>query len=100
MMMQTLTRRLVKRQLFSPTAALRRQFSFSFVGPKTLHEILKKDLVEDKTRTEISDMWYTYHESKVIYTTNTVHSKRKRKLDDRSSFSNQMLFYILLFFHK
>jgi ATP synthase F1 complex assembly factor 1 len=95
MMIQTLTTRLAKRQLFSPSVAFRRQFSFSFVGPKTLHEILKKDLVQDKTRTEISDMWYTYHENKVI-----VYEKRKRKLDDRSSFSNQKLFYILLFFHK
>lgn len=64
MMIQTLTTRLAKRQLFSPYVAFRRQFSFSFVGPKTLHEILKKDLVQDKTRTEISDMWYTYHENK------------------------------------
>lgn len=78
-MMQTLTRRLVKRQLFSQTAALRRQFSFSFVGPKTLHEILKKDLVEDKTRTEISDMWYTYHESKVIYTPIILYTKKENE---------------------
>ena len=43
----------------------RRLFSgFSFAGPKKLHDILKKELIEDKTRTEISDLWFTYHESK------------------------------------
>lgn len=67
--MQAATRRLagssiIKRQL-SPTASLsERCFSFSFAGPKKLHDILKKELVEDKTRTEISEMWYSYHEGK------------------------------------
>jgi hypothetical protein len=41
-----------------------RCFSFSFAGPKTLDNILKTDLVEGKTATEISDMWYSYHEGK------------------------------------
>lgn len=34
------------------------------MGPKTLEDILKKELVHDKTATEISDLWYTYHEGK------------------------------------
>lgn len=42
----------------------RRLFSFSFAGPKNLNDILKKDLVKDKTKSEISDLWYTYHENK------------------------------------
>mmetsp|Transcript_10208 Transcript_10208/g.21507 ORF Transcript_10208/g.21507 Transcript_10208/m.21507 type:complete len:226 (-) Transcript_10208:284-961(-) len=55
---------LPKRQ-FSPSFGWsKRCFSFSFAGPKKLHDILKKELVEDKSRTEISDLWYTYHESK------------------------------------
>mmetsp|Transcript_19799 Transcript_19799/g.45164 ORF Transcript_19799/g.45164 Transcript_19799/m.45164 type:complete len:226 (+) Transcript_19799:214-891(+) len=55
---------LPKRQ-FSPSFGWsKRCFSFSFAGPKKLHDILKKELVEDKSRTEISGLWYTYHESK------------------------------------
>ncbi|KAG7369847.1 ATP11 protein [Nitzschia inconspicua] len=46
------------------TSSSRRNLSFSFAGPKTLDDILKKDLVKDKTPTEISDLWYTYHEGK------------------------------------
>jgi hypothetical protein len=42
-----------------------RNFSFTFAGPRTLDEIIKKDLVEDKTGTEVADVWYSYHESKV-----------------------------------
>ena len=41
-----------------------RNFSFSFAGPKNLNDILKKDLVQDKSRTEVADIWYTYHEGK------------------------------------
>jgi hypothetical protein len=53
-----------KRQLLRPQNA--RCFSgFSFAGPKTLEEILKKDLVGDKSATEVADLWYSYHESKV-----------------------------------
>ena len=61
-----------KRQLQRPAAAAvagvtaqQRLFSFSFAGPKTLEDILKKKLVEDKTATEVSDLWFTYHENKV-----------------------------------
>ena len=50
----------------SSSAAIpsRRSFSFSFAGPKKLDDILKKDLVDEKPATEISDMWYSYHEGK------------------------------------
>ncbi|KAL3922971.1 MAG: hypothetical protein SGILL_001919 [Bacillariaceae sp.] len=48
----------------SPTMVQARCFSFSFAGPKVLDDILKKDLVDDKSATEISDMWYSYHEGK------------------------------------
>jgi hypothetical protein len=34
------------------------------VGPKRLNDILKKELIEKKSATEISDLWYTYHEGK------------------------------------
>ncbi|CAJ1954587.1 unnamed protein product [Cylindrotheca closterium] len=41
-----------------------RCFSFSFVGPKELNDILKKDLVGDKPRSEVADLWYSFHEEK------------------------------------
>lgn len=42
-----------------------RSFSFTFAGPRSLEEIIKKELVEDKTRSELEDIWKTYHEQKV-----------------------------------
>lgn len=42
----------------------RRQLSFSFAGPRVLDEIIKKDMLESKSGAEISDIWYTYHESR------------------------------------
>jgi hypothetical protein len=45
--------------------ATTRNFSFTFAGPRTLDEIIKKDLMEDKTGTEVADVWYSYHETKV-----------------------------------
>jgi ATP11 protein len=50
--------------LLSSSSLSFRHLSFSFVGPKTLDDILKKEMVQDKTATEISDIWYTYHEGK------------------------------------
>ena len=43
---------------------LTRNFSFSFAGARNLEEIVKKELLEDKTAAEVSDIWYTYHEEK------------------------------------
>ena len=44
---------------------IRRPFSFSFVGPRNLDDILKKELIGDKSPTEVADIWYSYHEGKV-----------------------------------
>lgn len=55
---------IVKRQLSPAVGVTERYFSFSFAGPKKLHDILKKELVEDKSKTEISELWYSYHEGK------------------------------------
>lgn len=38
--------------------------NFSFAGPRKLGDILKTELLHDKSATEISDMWMTYHEGK------------------------------------
>jgi len=45
--------------------SIRRNLSFSFAGPRNLDEVIKKELIEDKTSAEVADIWYTYHESKV-----------------------------------
>ena len=37
---------------------------FSFAGPQKLDEIMKTELLEDKTKSEISDIWMAYHEEK------------------------------------
>ena len=59
----------VQRQLFRRSNAVTSQsvrcFSFSFAGPRKLDDIMKKELVEDKSPTEVADIWYTYHEGKV-----------------------------------
>lgn len=47
-----------------PTEQQRRGFSFNFVGPRKLDDVLKRELVQDKTATEVADIWYTYHENK------------------------------------
>ena len=47
------------------TSPTRRHLSFSFTGPKKLDDIVEKDTLENKDGEEISDIWYTYHESRV-----------------------------------
>mgnify|MGYP005841927773 CR=1 FL=1 len=41
-----------------------RHLSFSFAGPRSLDEIIKKDMLANKTGSEIADIWYTYHEAR------------------------------------
>lgn len=48
----------------SYNVASRYMSGFSFAGPRTLDEIIKKDLIEEKNKAEISDIWMTYHEDK------------------------------------
>lgn len=43
----------------------RRGFSFSFVGPRSLNDILKTELLADKNASEVSEIWISYHEPKV-----------------------------------
>lgn len=42
----------------------RKLSSFTFAGPRNLDDIVKKELLENKTSDEIADIWYTYHETK------------------------------------
>eukprot|EP00533_Pseudo-nitzschia_delicatissima_P006192 CAMPEP_0116099498 /NCGR_PEP_ID=MMETSP0327-20121206/11794_1 /TAXON_ID=44447 /ORGANISM="Pseudo-nitzschia delicatissima, Strain B596" /LENGTH=213 /DNA_ID=CAMNT_0003591367 /DNA_START=228 /DNA_END=869 /DNA_ORIENTATION=- len=62
-MLQATTRRLIGSAIRQRHLS-RRYFSFSFASPKKLDDILKKELVQDKTKTEISDLWYSFHEGK------------------------------------
>merc|ERR1719232_106024 len=41
-----------------------RQLTFSFTGPKSLNDIIKLDKIANKTKTEVSNMWKIYHDSK------------------------------------
>jgi len=38
--------------------------NFSYAGPRKLSDILKVELLKDKSAVEISDLWMTYHEGK------------------------------------
>lgn len=46
---------------------LSRFSSFSFAGPRKLNDILKQDMIADKTGAEVSELWHLYHESKVSW---------------------------------
>jgi len=50
--------------LMKSTTAVR-NLSFSFAGPRRLDEIIKKELVKDKSGAEVAEIWYKYHEEKV-----------------------------------
>uniref|UniRef100_A0A7S2EBW8 ATP synthase mitochondrial F1 complex assembly factor 1 n=1 Tax=Trieres chinensis TaxID=1514140 RepID=A0A7S2EBW8_TRICV len=50
--------------LFPADALLCRSFSFSFAGPRKLDEIMKTELLEGKSASEVTDIWMTYHEGK------------------------------------
>uniref|UniRef100_A0A7S1UVE6 ATP synthase mitochondrial F1 complex assembly factor 1 n=1 Tax=Grammatophora oceanica TaxID=210454 RepID=A0A7S1UVE6_9STRA len=41
-----------------------RSLSFSFAGPRKLNDIVKKELIDEKTSSEIADIWLTFHETK------------------------------------
>lgn len=41
-----------------------RRSNFSFAGPRKLDEILKTELIKDKSKAEVTDIWMTYHEEK------------------------------------
>mmetsp|Transcript_40789 Transcript_40789/g.74657 ORF Transcript_40789/g.74657 Transcript_40789/m.74657 type:complete len:324 (-) Transcript_40789:89-1060(-) len=38
--------------------------NFSYAGPKKLSDVLKTELLDEKSAAEISDLWMTYHEGK------------------------------------
>jgi len=38
--------------------------AFTYAGPRNLNEILQLELINNKSKAEVSDLWLTYHESK------------------------------------
>jgi transcriptional accessory protein Tex/SPT6 len=44
--------------------SIQKRSNFSYAGPRKLDDILKTELLQDKSVTEISDLWMTYHEGK------------------------------------
>jgi hypothetical protein len=53
-----------RRRFPSHNSQTTRYLSFNFIGPKILDEILKKELVEDKSREEVASLWSSFHEGK------------------------------------
>ena len=45
--------------------SLRSFSSFSWSGPRELDDIVKKELLVDKSNKEVSEIWLKYHEEKV-----------------------------------
>lgn len=45
-------------------SSIRSLAGFTFAGPRRLEDILKTDMLNDKSGTEIADIWYTYHYGK------------------------------------
>jgi transcriptional accessory protein Tex/SPT6 len=43
---------------------IQKRSNFTYAGPRKLNDILKTELLQDKSVTEISDLWMTYHEGK------------------------------------
>eukprot|EP00586_Coscinodiscus_wailesii_P009676 CAMPEP_0172509736 /NCGR_PEP_ID=MMETSP1066-20121228/222595_1 /TAXON_ID=671091 /ORGANISM="Coscinodiscus wailesii, Strain CCMP2513" /LENGTH=233 /DNA_ID=CAMNT_0013288359 /DNA_START=173 /DNA_END=874 /DNA_ORIENTATION=+ len=48
----------------SSRGARRNMSSFSFAGPRKLSDVMKTELLEGKSKSEVSDIWMTYHEEK------------------------------------
>jgi len=53
-----------KRYNPSDIQLVQKRSNFSFAGPRKLSDVMKVDLLQDKSNTEISDVWMTYHEGK------------------------------------
>ena len=65
-LLRTTCSRLTASSSSSSGSSSRRHLSggFSFAGPRNLNEIMKLELLKDKSKAEVSDIWMTYHEDK------------------------------------
>jgi hypothetical protein len=46
------------------THNVRQLSGFSFVGPKSLNDILKQEKVSNLSKADVMDLWISYHENK------------------------------------
>ena len=68
----------------STTQRVRTMSGFSFAGAKNLEDILKLDLIEDKSKAEVSDIWLTYHEERERVHGDILSGKDGLKILDRA----------------
>ena len=64
---------------------MQKRTNFSYAGPRKLGDILKTELLHDKSTTEISDMWMTYHEGKEKVHGIVMDGKRGKSLLSRAA---------------
>jgi len=69
----------------------RNMSGFSFAGPRKLDEIMKTELLDDKSKAEVCDLWMTYHENKERVHGTTVTGEEGKNIIDRAE---KMKFFI------
>lgn len=87
--MSFLNRRLLASSKFltQPLVKRRHMSGFSFAGPRNLNEIMKTDLLHDKKKAEISDIWMTYHENKERVCSSIISGDKGVKILERAATS-------------
>ena len=87
--MSFLNRRLLasSKPLLTQPLIKRRLSGFSFAGPRNLNEIMKTDLLHDKKKAEISDIWMTYHENKERVCSSIISGDKGVKILERAASS-------------
>lgn len=73
---------------------------FSFAGAKKLEDVIKLDLIQDKSKAEVSDIWLTYHEEKERVHGDILSGKDGLSILDRAEKKYVLKYiYILIHFH-
>mmetsp|Transcript_1658 Transcript_1658/g.1814 ORF Transcript_1658/g.1814 Transcript_1658/m.1814 type:complete len:212 (+) Transcript_1658:135-770(+) len=81
-MLTSLGRRAIKVGNFN--GVQRCMSGFSFAGPRKLDEVMKTELLEGKSKTEVSDMWMAYHENQEGVLASTLDVDNSIKVLDRA----------------
>lgn len=74
-----------KRYISPYIQRIQKRSNFSFAGPRKLSDILKTELLQDKSAIEVSDMWMTYHEGKENVHGIVMDGKKGRSLLSRAA---------------
>ena len=64
---------------------IQKRSNFSFAGPRKLGDVMKMELLQDKSATEISDLWMTHHEGKEKVHGIAIDGKKGRSLLSRAA---------------